>query len=107
MKIEIVALGTWGSGTWGGARLLAEYDPEDDAIRIDANAVERVRRALGDAEAARFVRCAVAHERFHRAYPGATEAQAHAFARAVSGAEPRDFEAVLRGRTGATCPPVV
>jgi hypothetical protein len=91
VKIEIVPL-----GTWGAARLLAEYDPEDDAIRVDANAVERVRRTLGDAEVARFVRCAVAHELWHRAHPGATEAQAHAFARMVSGAEPRDYEAVLR-----------
>jgi hypothetical protein len=102
VKVEITSL-----GRWGGARLLAEYDPEDDAIRIDADAVERVRRALGDAEAARFVRYAVAHERYHREHPRATEAQAHAFARVVSGADPRDFEAVLRGGVGGTCPRLV
>ncbi len=92
MKIEIADLGRWS----GGARLLAEYDPEGDAIRVDARAVERVRRALGEREAERFVRCAVAHERCHRERPGATEEEAHAFARAVSGADPRDYEAVLR-----------
>jgi hypothetical protein len=91
VKLEIVSL-----GTWGAARLLAEYDPEDDAIRVDAEAVERVRSALGVAEAARFVRCAVAHECWHRAHPDATEAQAHAFARAVSGADPRDYETIVR-----------
>jgi hypothetical protein len=101
VKIEIVPL-----GTWGAARLLAEYDPEDDAIRVDANAVERVRRALGDAEAARFVCCAVAHECWHRAHPGATEAQAHAFARTVSGADPHDYEVLLRGGIRGTCPPI-
>ncbi len=101
MKVELASL-----GSWGGARLLAEYDPEDDAIRVDVNAVECVRSALGEAEAERFVRCALAHERYHREHPGATEAQAHAFARAVSGADPSDYEAVLRGAIGATHPRV-
>jgi hypothetical protein len=91
MNIEIADL-----GTWHGARLLAEYDPEDDAIRVDARAVECVRCALGDDEADRFVRCAVAHERYHREHPNAAEADAHAFARATCGVDPRRYEAVLR-----------
>jgi hypothetical protein len=76
--------------------LIAEYDPERDAIRINARAVERVRAALGEAEAARFVCCALAHEVFHRADPSASEADAHAFARRCSGADPAVYEAVLR-----------
>jgi hypothetical protein len=92
MKIEIADLGAW----HGGARLLAEYDPEDDAIRVDAAAVERIRAALGEAEAERFVRCAVAHERAHRAHPGIGEEAAHARARATCGVDPRAFEPYLR-----------
>jgi hypothetical protein len=80
----------------GAARLLAEYDPECDAIRINARAVERVRAALGEAEAARFVRCALAHEACHRADPKASEGDAHAFARRCCGADPRAYEALLR-----------
>jgi hypothetical protein len=91
MKIEIVNL-----GSWSGARLLAEYDPEDDAIRVDAAAVERVRAAFGDREAERFVRCAVAHERAHRARPGISEAEAHDRARAATGVDPRSYEPLLR-----------
>ena len=89
-RIEIADL-----GTWGGVKLLAEYDAEDDTIRVDARAVERVRAILGDAEAERFIACAVAHERYHRAYPQATEEDAHRFAAATCDLEPRRFEALL------------
>jgi len=91
VTIEICDLGTWGATT-----LAAEYDGECDAIRVNARAVERVRAALGGAAAAAFVDCAVAHERFHRTHPRASEADAHAFARAHTGTDPRAFEAVLR-----------
>jgi hypothetical protein len=83
-------------GDWGAASLLAEYDPCDDAIRINARVVARVRAALGEGSAQRFIACAVAHEAFHRARPGAREAEAHAYARARSGVDPSVFEAVLR-----------
>jgi len=83
-------------GTWQPLVLAAEYDAERDAIRINVRAVARVRRALGNAAAERFVACAIAHERFHRACPGATEAEAHAYARAATGSDPRTFEEVLR-----------
>jgi hypothetical protein len=80
----------------GAVRLLAEYDPEGDVVRVNARAVERVRAAKGEAEAARFVCCALAHEAFHRANRSASEAEAHAFARRCCGADPRAFEALLR-----------
>jgi hypothetical protein len=76
--------------------LVAEYDAERDAIRVNARAVDRVRRKLGEAAATQFVACAVAHERFHRAHPRATEADAHAYARSAAGADPHAFEEVLR-----------
>ena len=75
MTVQIADLGDWGAVT-----LAAEYDAEKDVIRVNARAVARVRSTLGEAAADRFVACAVAHERFHRAHPDATEAQAHAFA---------------------------
>jgi hypothetical protein len=83
-------------GDWGAASLLAEYDPSDDAIRVNVRVVERVRAVLGDDAAQAFIACAVAHERFHREHPGASEDQAHASAREQSGSDPRAFEAVLR-----------
>jgi aldehyde:ferredoxin oxidoreductase len=76
--------------------LIAEYDAERDAIRVNARAVDRVRRTLGEAAATQFVACAVAHERFHREHPRAGEAAAHAYARSASGADPHAFEEVLR-----------
>jgi len=86
-------------GAWTGMMLVAEYDPEADAIRVNARAVARIRAALGAQEAARFVICAVAHERFHRSHPAAGEAEAHAYAEATSGVDPRLlYESVLRGR---------
>jgi hypothetical protein len=94
--VEIVSLGTWAT-----AALLAEYDCERDTIRVDANAVEAVRSALGDEEAARFVAFAVAHERFHRMHPRATEDAAHAHARAATGADARRYEAIVRARRAA------
>jgi hypothetical protein len=92
MRIEIADLGAW----HGGVRLLAEYDAEDDAIRVDAAAVDRIRSALGDAEAERFVRCAVAHERAHRERARISEDEAHAYARTATGVDPRYYEALLR-----------
>jgi hypothetical protein len=77
--------------------LLAEYDAADDAIRVNARAVERVRATLGDAAATRFVACAVAHECYHREHPGCSEADAHRFAREVCGEDPGTFERALRG----------
>ena len=83
-------------GDWGAVTLAAEYDAEEDAIRVSARALGRVRAALGEAAAERFVACAVAHERFHRSHPRASELQAHAFAFAETGIDPRAFEGVLR-----------
>jgi hypothetical protein len=83
-------------GAWGAASLLSEYDPGDDAIRVNARAVERVRAMLGALAAEQFVACAVAHERFHREHPGCSEAEAHAFARATCGEDPKVFERALR-----------
>ncbi len=92
MKFELTNL-----GSWSGARLLAEFDPESSSIRVDAAAYDLVRVRLGFAAAEAFVTYAVAHERFHALHPGASEAEAHAFARERSGVERSLFEDVLRG----------
>ncbi len=91
-RLRIVALGTWAAG----ASLVAEYDPATDTIAVDARAVARVRAVAGPGAARRLVACAVAHERYHRAFPAATEAEADAFARRVTGDDPRTFESLLR-----------
>ena len=103
MRIEIVPL-----PTWRGGLLAAEYDARRDAIRVNARAVDIVRDALGDEEARTFVRCAVAHEWYHRAacHPErsagrargrrTTEEDAHAFAHRQTGADPARYAALLR-----------
>jgi hypothetical protein len=90
MTIEFADLGSWGAAT-----LVSEYDPEGDAIRIDARAVARVRRALGDAAAESFVALAIAHERFHRAHPHASERDAAAHAERATSVDARLFEIAL------------
>jgi hypothetical protein len=89
-------------GACGGVLLLAEYDAECDTIRVNARAVERVRAAAGAAQAAFFIESAIAHERFHRTHPDASEAAVHEYVRAVVGGDPLRFEAYVRG---ATCEP--
>lgn len=91
MIVEIADL-----GHWGAASLVAEYDPSEDAIRVNVRAVAAIRAALGDVEAERFITVATAHEGFHRDHPGATEAAAHAFARATCDADPAAYERILR-----------
>jgi hypothetical protein len=90
VTIEIVDLGTWGAAT-----LVSEYDPERDAIRVNERAIARVRRALGDAAAESFVALAIEHERFHRAYPHASEREAAAHAERATNADARRFEIAL------------
>jgi len=90
-RIEIADL-----GTWGALVLFAEYDPEDDVIRVNARVVERVRAAGGAGEAARFVACAVAHERYHHAHPCASEEEARQHAAATSGVDRKRLDALLR-----------
>jgi hypothetical protein len=90
VTIEIADLGAWGSAT-----LVSEYDAEEDAIRVNARAVARVRRALGDAAAASFVALAIAHERFHRAHPGASERDATVHAERATNVDARRFEIAL------------
>ena len=91
MTVEIVDLGAWGL-----VSLLAEYDPEGDAIRIDARAVAAIRAALGPDEALRFVACAIAHERHHRAHPAASETQARDAGRVATGADLDAYARILR-----------
>ena len=91
MRFELADL-----GTWGGARLLAEFDPETSTFRIDASACARVRERLGQHAADGFVAYAFAHERFHVAHPGCSEDEAHAFARETTGVERASFESALR-----------
>jgi hypothetical protein len=90
VTVEIADLGSWGAAT-----LVSEYDPEGDVIRIDARAIARVRRALGDAEAEAFVALAIAHERFHRAHPQASEREAVAYAERATDVDARRFEIAL------------
>jgi hypothetical protein len=82
--------------TWRGGLLAAEYDAERDCARVNSVAIARVRERLGEVAADAFVRCAIAHERFHHDHPRATEAHAHAHVRATCGEEPQRFEAALR-----------
>jgi hypothetical protein len=55
-----------------------------------------MRARHGDAAARALIACAVAHETYHASHPDATEAQAHAYAHAVTGHDPRGIEAMLR-----------
>ena len=55
-------------GDWGEATLLSEYDPEGPAIRINARAIERFRKAQGaldSCDVRRFIDLAIAHELHH------------------------------------------
>ncbi len=90
MTIEFADL-----GEWAGATLVAEYDPEDDAIRIDRRAVARIRTLLGEAECERFIACAIAHERYHREHPAASEAETLAWAARASGSDSARYATVL------------
>jgi len=82
-------------GEWAGATLIAEYDPEDDAIRIDRRAVARIRARLGEAECARFIACAIAHERYHREHPAASEAETLASTDRASGTDSAWYARIL------------
>jgi hypothetical protein len=88
-------------GSWNGGMLAAEYDAEDDAIRVNVRAVDLIRRAFGDAEAHRFTACAVAHERVHRANPCANEAAARAVAAMETETELGRYETILARRERA------
>lgn len=76
--------------------VVAEYDPRDDAVRIDERAYDCVRERLGSSAAAQFVAYATAHELFHRAHPAAAEREAHAFAERLTGANAKRFERAIR-----------
>jgi hypothetical protein len=97
LRVELADLGAWGER----ATLVSEYDPEADSIRVNRHAFEAVRASLGPAEAERFFACAVAHERFHRAQPLGSEAEAEAFAQATTDTDPRRYAALLRPRRRA------
>ena len=85
--------------------VLSEYDPAGRTIRVNSRALERVRRAFGEGDAAGFIAAAVAHELYHhyvargRLSPAAeqrsTEARAERFARERYGAQPARFEALF------------
>jgi len=84
-------------GEWGNAgALLAEYDRAARTIALNARVAVRLERARGPACAARFATAAILHELHHHQWPHAGEAEAHAFARAAGGPDPREFEAILR-----------
>ncbi len=55
-------------GEWGGATLIAEYDPRARAIRVNSRALQAYGRACGGlsaADARAFIDLAVAHEVYH------------------------------------------
>jgi hypothetical protein len=80
----------------GAAPLIAEYDAEQQTIRVNARIVERVRARHGDRAAQALVCCAIAHEQYHAEHPGSSEQEAHAFARAQTGCEPSLLEEMVR-----------
>ncbi|HTV73538.1 MAG TPA: hypothetical protein VME66_07540 [Candidatus Acidoferrales bacterium] len=80
----------------GAAPLIAEYDAQQQTIRVNARIVERVRVRYGESAAQDLVRCAIAHESYHTQHPDASEAAAHAFARAQARCEPRILEELAR-----------
>jgi hypothetical protein len=83
-------------GDWGRVALLSEYDPATGTIAINVRVMRRLQATHGARFAARFATCAILHELHHHKAPGASEASAHAFARAACGDDPRIFEAALR-----------
>jgi hypothetical protein len=97
LRVEHADLGDWGAA---GA-LLSEYDPPTRAIVLNTRVVARLRAAEGDAFAERFATCAILHELHHHRRPDDDEAAAHAFARELSGHDPRVFEGVLRATARA------
>lgn len=91
MKIAFVRL-----PAWPGGLLAAEYDVTTDVARINSDAVARIRERLGGAAAERFIACAIAHERFHRDAPCASEADARAHVAQIFGDDAARFERALR-----------
>jgi hypothetical protein len=81
---------------FGWAPLIAEYDAQEDSIRVNARIVDRMRALCGEAAALALIACAVAHETYHARHPNSTEAQAHAYAHAVTGHDPHRIEAMLQ-----------
>lgn len=80
----------------GESPLIAEFDAEQGTIRVNAGVIERVRARFGEAAAQALVTCAIAHERYHAAHPGCSEAAAHTFARAQTQFDPRALEEMAR-----------
>jgi hypothetical protein len=100
LRVELAELGQWSSAT-----LISEYDRAGRTIRINADAVRRVREALGDAGADALVAAAVGHELYHHevaegrlaaaADRASDEREASRFARLQYGIDPQRFERVL------------
>jgi hypothetical protein len=97
LRVEYADLGDWGAA---GA-LLSEYDRASRTIALNTRVVARLRAAEGDAFAERFAVCAILHELHHHRRPHGGEADAHAFARELSGYDPRVIEAALRAQVRA------
>jgi hypothetical protein len=80
----------------GESPLIAEFDAEEQTIRVNARVVERIRARFGETAARALVACAIAHERYHAEHPGCSEQAAHAFAFAQTHCDPHLFERMIR-----------
>jgi hypothetical protein len=81
---------------FGAAPLVAEYDAEHGAIRVNARLVERLRLRHGESAAQALIACAIAHERYHAERPDASEEEVHAHVHTATGYDPYFLEAMLR-----------
>jgi len=106
LSIELVDLGAWES-----TRLIAEYDPQARAIRVNERALDDYRRAcaepLSSCDVGAFIDRAVAHELYHHREaagevarlptPAQRERAAEDYARERVPPDPR-LEAFLRAK---------
>ena len=91
MRLELTTL-----GAWRVHGIVAEYDAQDDVIRIDRDALASVERCGGRETARAFLRYALAHELAHRADPRRSEVEVHALAQGATGLCARQFSEMLR-----------
>lgn len=86
--------------SFGAATLIAEYDAERKTIRLNARILASMRARFGEAAAQELLLCALAHEYRHALYSNASEEEAHAYARLVTGCDPRRLERMVAQSLG-------
>jgi hypothetical protein len=83
-------------GAWPLRPILAEYDPADRSIAVNARIVAALRREHGVAFARRFVTFAILHELHHHQNGSRDEKAAHSSARRHCGDRAMSFETAVR-----------